>query len=77
MMGGHKQKQTYEVVVAADAAEEAVAVAAEALPADAVVVKSSAVPVGDAGNPEDPRGESWRVVLTYTGGARRAKKPAA
>lgn len=70
-MAGHKHTQTYEVVVAADTAEEAIEVAAEALPADAVVVKSSAVLSDDA------RGESWCVVLTYTGGARRKKAPAA
>jgi len=57
-MAGHKHKQTYEVVVAADAAEEAVEVAAEALPGDAGVVESSAEPMADDG------GASWRVILT-------------
>lgn len=70
-MAGHKHKQTYEVVVAADAAAEAIEVAAEALPPDAVVVESSATPL------DDPEGASWQVVLTFTGGARRKKMPVA
>ncbi len=69
-MAGHKHKQTYEVVVAADDAAEAVEVAAEALPRDAVVVEGTAEPVPEADG-------SWRVILRYTGGSRRTNDPAA
>lgn len=64
---GHKNK--YTVIVTADSAEEAIAVAAEALPKGAVIATSAATPTGD--------NMGWAVTLTFSGGERRTNDPAA
>ncbi|MDA5195111.1 hypothetical protein [Govanella unica] len=63
---GHKHK--YTVTVTADSAEEAISVAAEALPKGAEISASEATPTGD--------NMGWAVTLSFTGGERRTNDPA-
>jgi hypothetical protein len=58
-MSGHKH--TYTIDVAADSAEEAIAVAAEALPKGATLSHSQA---------EEKIPGTWQVSLQYQGGVR-------
>lgn len=64
----HKSENSYTIVVAAATADDAIAIAAEALPIGAALSASEAH--RSAGHGAD---ESWTVTLTYSGGTRRAK----
>lgn len=64
----HGHKHLYTVTVTADTAEEAIEIAAEALPRGANILTSNAVSVGNMG---------WDVSLTFTGGDRRTNDPSA
>ncbi len=67
MSGKHKHK--YTISVAADDADEAIAVAAEGLPQGATLVSGDAVPGSDD--------MVWSVTLVFTGGDRRTNDPSA
>lgn len=55
---------SYEADVFADSADEAIAIAAEALPPGAEVTDARALP--------HPDNDGWRVTLTFRGGKKKA-----
>lgn len=60
---------SYETEVFADSADEAIAIAAEALPPEAEVTESKATP--KAGGPDG----NWTVSLKFKGGKKKPSPP--